>query len=68
MNHEEINKIKDPGLHAIRLKYWNLRHKAFVDEHGISDQELVNDWDGLTGAEEKEVASYIEEQGEQENG
>lgn len=59
MNNEEINKIDDLGLRNIRLKYWELKHKAFLDEHGIPDQELGKVWDMLTEKEEKEVSSYL---------
>lgn len=59
MNLEEIEKIEDYGLQNIRLKYWNLRHKAFLDEHGIPDEELERVWNELDKAEEKEVALYL---------
>lgn len=59
MNNTEINNIQDLGLREIRMKYWNLRHKAFLDEHGISDQKLGAVWDKLTVAEENEVAEYL---------
>ena len=65
MNIKEINEIQDSGLKVIRMKYWNLRHKAFLDEHRVSDQELEKVWSKLDEAEEKEVAAYFKEQGKQ---
>ena len=67
MNINEINNIKDYNLREIRLKYWNLRHKAFLDEHGISDQDLGKVLDELTTKEEKEVTEYLKKQEEQNN-
>lgn len=59
MNREEIMKIQDVGVRNIRLKYWELKHKAFLDEHGIPDQDLGKVWDDLTEKEEKEVARHL---------
>lgn len=59
MNYEDINKIKDSELQKIRMKYWNLRHKAFLDEYKISDQDIGEVWDELFEAEEKEVTAYL---------
>lgn len=67
MNINEINQIDDHRLREIRLKYWNLRHKAFLDEHGIQDQDLGVVWDELSAKEEKEVAEYMKNQEEQGN-
>ena len=68
MNIKEIEQIEDVELRKIRMKYWNLRHKAFLDEHGISDQEIGNVLDSLTKEEEEEVSRYLKTQEEKENG
>jgi len=52
MNIKEIEQIEDVELRKIRMKYWNLKHKAFLDEHGISDQEIGDVFDSLTKKEE----------------
>lgn len=58
MNLKEIEQIKDFELRSIRLKYWNLRHKAFLDEHGVSDSMLEKVWDDLYKQEELEIEEY----------
>ena len=68
MNIKEIEQIEDVELRKIRMKYWNLRHKAFLDEHGISDQEIGNVLDSFTKKEEEEVSRYLKTQEEKENG
>ena len=68
MNIKEIEQIEDVELRKIRMKYWNLRHKAFLDEHGISDQEIGNVLDSLNKEEEEEVSRYLKTQEEKENG
>lgn len=68
MNIKEIEQIEDLGLREIRRKYWNLRHKAFLDEHGIPDQEIGNVFDSLTQKEEEEIALYLKAQEEKKNG
>jgi len=40
LNNEEIQQIEDKELRDIRWKYWNMFHKAFLDESGIPDDEL----------------------------
>lgn len=67
MNIKEIEQIEDVELRKIRMKYWNLRHTAFLDEHGISDQEIGNVLDSLTKEEEEEVSRYLKTQEEKEN-
>lgn len=67
MNLKEINNIEDYGLKTIRLKYWNLRHKAFLDERNISDSELDNVCKKLDEDEEKEISLYLKKQEEQPN-
>lgn len=68
MNNKEINEIQDIGLLEIRWKYWNDRHHAFLNENGISDQEIGTVFDNLTADEEKEVAAYLKKQEEAHNG
>lgn len=59
MTLEEINEIKDSKIRNIRLKYWNLKHKAFLNEHSISDHALGQAWDELSPKEEQEIADYL---------
>lgn len=59
MTLEEINVIEDCGLRKIRMKYWNLRHKTFLNEHDIPDHTLGQVWDDLSFKEEQEVAAYL---------
>ncbi len=61
MNNEEIYKIKDLGLSEIRIKYWNLKHKAFLDEQNISDYELEKVFDELDKQENIEVEKYLQQ-------
>ena len=68
MNIKEIEQIEDLGLREIRSKYWYLRHKAFLDEHGIPDQEIGNVFDSLTQKEEEEISLYLKAQEEKKNG
>ncbi len=58
MNLKEIEKIEDFELRSIRLKYWNLRHKAFLDEHKIPDTELERVHEELYKKEEAEIEEY----------
>ena len=60
LNNEQISRIKDPILREIRSRYWNLRHKAFLDEHGIPDAELGNIWQQLKEQEKQELETYQE--------
>lgn len=68
MNNKEIEQIEDLGLREIRMKYWNLKHKAFLDEHGIPDSEIGEVFDYLTTKEEEEVSIYLKAQEKKENG
>jgi len=58
LNQEEISRIENDEVREIRFKYWNLKHKAFIDEHNISDAELEKIFDNLFLAEQKELESY----------
>lgn len=58
INNEEIDMIKDPKLRNIRLKYWDLQHNAFLDEHGLPDNELKEESDKIRAAERKELEKY----------
>lgn len=58
MNLKEIEQIKDFELRSIRLKYWNLRHKVFLDEHGVPDSMLEKAWNDLCKQEELEIEEY----------
>ena len=57
---EEIGRIKDDGLREIRLKYWGLRHEAFLDEHGISDKDLEPVYKKLWLEEKIAIEKYSE--------
>lgn len=58
LNNEEIQRIKDHKLREIRTKYWNLRHKATLDEHEIPDSELRNVYGKLDKEEQQEIEKY----------
>ncbi|MBQ9940771.1 MAG: hypothetical protein IJO74_04460 [Clostridia bacterium] len=58
MNLKEIEQIEDLELRSIRLKYWNLRHKVFLDEHGVPDAMLEKAWNDLCKQEELEIKEY----------
>ena len=60
LNNEEIERIKDPELREMRRKYWQLRHKAFLDEAGISDYKLGEVADKICVDEQKEIREYRE--------
>ena len=60
INNEEIRRIKDLKLQKIRSKYWEIRHKAYLDIHGISDSELGAFIDKIDREEEEELAKYRE--------
>lgn len=59
MTLEEINNIKDPTIRNIRMKYWNLKHQAFLDEQNISDGDLARFWEDLSSKEELEIAAHL---------
>ena len=63
LNNEEIERIQDHELRQIRKKYWNLRHKAFLGEAHISDQELDRVWEDLKAREQDEIAKYRQKKG-----
>jgi hypothetical protein len=58
MNPKEIDAIKDINIKNIKRKYWDLKHKAFLDEHNIADTEIDNVYDSLTQKERKELEEY----------
>ena len=68
MNNKEIEQIEDAQLREIRMKYWNLKHKAFLDEHRIPDNKIGEVFDYLTAKEEEEVSVYLRSREEKENG
>ncbi len=63
LNQCEIEMIKDNELRAIRSKYWNLRHQAFIDENRISDKQLEIICDELCIREQKEIDEYRKRKG-----
>ena len=62
MNLKEIEKIEDLELRSIRMKYWNLRRKAFLNEQGIPDAEIGNVYEELYKKEAEEVEEYTRKQ------
>ncbi|QDX94362.1 hypothetical protein EEL30_19985 [Brevibacillus laterosporus] len=58
LNQEEINRIQCPQLREIRMKYWRLRHEAFIDERNISDRDLEKVLDELIRQEQEELQRF----------
>lgn len=58
LNNIEISRIEDSELREIRLKYWNKRHDAFLNELEINDNELENVFDKIDEEEKKELENY----------
>lgn len=58
MNSIKIAEIKDLKIQEIKKKYWNLKHKAFLDEYKIKDWELGEVLDKYTALERKELEEY----------
>lgn len=63
LNNTEITKIEDYELRDIRQNHWNYRHKIFLDEHRISDQEFCRLTDIDYEKEYKELQEYCERKG-----
>ncbi|WP_134686286.1 hypothetical protein [Brevibacillus migulae] len=60
LNQEEINRIQSPQLREIRMKYWRLRHEAFINERNISDRDLEKLCDDLMRQEQEELQLFKE--------
>ena len=58
MNVNDITKIEDLKIQEIKMKYWNLKHNAFLDEHNIKDWELGEIFDKYTTLEKNELEEY----------
>ena len=58
MNPKEIDEIEDINVFEIKRKYWELKHKAFLDEHNIADKDFGNVYDSLTQEERQELEEY----------
>ena len=58
MNSAKIAEIEDLKIREIKQKYWDLKHKAFLDEHNIKDWELGDVLDKYTTLERKELEEY----------
>lgn len=54
----KIQRIMDSKLRDIRSKHWEYRHKIFLDETHISDQELMRLYNLDMEAEKKEIENY----------
>ena len=63
LNNTEITQIEDYELREIRQSHWNYRHKIFLDEHRISDQELCKLTDIDYDTERKELQEYCKRKG-----
>lgn len=63
LNNTEITRIEDYELREIRQNHWNYRHKIFLDEHRISDQELCRLTDIDYEREHKELEEYCKLKG-----
>lgn len=63
LNNTEINMIEDYELREIRQKHWSYRHKIFLDEHRISDQEFCRLTDFDYEKERKELEEYCKRKG-----
>ncbi len=61
MNSSQISEIKDTKIQEIKKKYWDLKHKAFLDERNIRDWELGGVLDEYTLLERKELEEYYQE-------
>lgn len=44
LNQEEISRIQSLQLRESRMKYWRLRHEAYIDERNISDSDSGRVW------------------------
>lgn len=58
MSQSEIDKIKDSRVKEIKRKYWNLKHKSFIDEKNVKDVELANIYNKYVELERKELEEY----------
>ena len=58
LNYEEISRIKDNELRQIGEKYWELRHKAFIDENDIPDDIIGDIFEKLIKREQEEIENY----------
>ena len=58
MNSSKISKIEDQKIQEIKKKYWDLKHKAFLDETRIRDWELGEVLDKYTALERTELEEY----------
>ncbi len=58
MNQKEISEIKDINIKTIKRKYWDLKHKVFLEEQNISDSELEKAFDKYSLEEKMELEEY----------
>lgn len=63
LNNTEIARIEDYELREIRQNHWNYRHKIFLDEHRISEQEFCRLTDIDYETECKELQGYCKRKG-----
>lgn len=59
MNPTKIAEIENLKIQEIKKKYWNLKHKAFLDEYEIKDWKLGEVLDRYTALERKELEEYF---------
>lgn len=58
MNTNKIAEIEDLKIQEIKRKYWDLKHKAFLNEYEIKDWELGKELDKYTKLERRELEEY----------
>ena len=61
MNQKQISDISDSKLREIKMKYWNEKHSAFLNESKIKDSELENKFNKIKEMERKELEQYYHE-------
>lgn len=58
LNNEEIDRIENLELREIRSKYWALKHKDFINEKEIPDNQLQEVTNKINLAEKKELEDF----------
>ena len=61
MDQNEISEISDSNIRNIKMKYWDKKQKAFLNEREIKDTELENEFDRIKELEKKELEDYYSE-------
>lgn len=61
MNLNEIEKIEDSKIKNIKMKYWTLKHNAFINETEIKDKELESVYEEYNKLEKDELINCFKE-------